>query len=329
MRTENVQTSVVNKGTNIYNHVVSTDLKKKSKKDLLLELTGKRKTMLEGAVFMLHSKMKFDHLDRALTALQNANNSYGLAAVEAALQTQIDVILDMDELGSTKEEKNLSKAETSACLFTLQNMIYALSDYKFKNGAENDYVPKLLQDQYQMLLKGSTLGLDWDRLNKSAYSTKFRDRNNPVLAKWDFLDARKIQKNMTDMARYQVEHDEKILNNLRSVQVEEPVVEEEVNTGLVDYGAHEVTETPNPVMSQIFSKALRRFDSKSLRVDPQAKKELYNFVKGSVADPKADEYTQYYPVVNDMSLAVMHRLADIASIQQRRAMAEQEQGRSL
>ena len=298
-------------------HLDRSNLPAERKNELLMQLTGKRKTMLQGAVFMLNqAPIKFDSLERALTLLNNANNSYQLGAVEAALQTQINTVCDLNTPDLTPENKTL-------CLYTLQNMIFALSDYNLKNDKENDYMPKILQDQYQMMLKGSTLGLDMDRLNKSTYSTQYHDDQNPTLAQWEFLDDQAIKQNMENITRYQLGRDDAILDNLRDTSVEETT--QKTENSIVNYGTVTVEPAEEQKIKKFISMGLDKFNTKNLK-DPNNLKELYNFAKNSVVDSKSDEYTVNYPIVNELAFAMVHRIAETGSTLQSQTIMKQNQG---
>lgn len=297
---------------NLSNHITSTNLNESSKKDLLLELTGKHKTMVEGAVFMLKNEtLKFDDFERALSLLNRANNAYSLTAVEAALQTQIDAIRNLNESVMSKDNKSL-------CLYTLQNMIFALSDYHLKNGKENDYVPKILQDQYQMLLKGSVNNLDWDKLNQSVYTNQFNNEANPTLAKWKFLDDKLVKRNMENMVRYQSIHDETLVKDFSTVKVEKATTN--VNQGVVSWGTVELTKTTDAEINQVLNRALEKFNAKNLKSNVH---ELFNFVKDALTSQNSYENLSNYPVLHQVVALAMHRIVEIGNDQQKKTMMQQ------
>ena len=307
--------TVVNHDDDLSRHIDNTQLNENSKKELLLELTGKRRTMLEGAVFMMKNKAQFADLNRALELLNAANNSYSLAAVEAALQTQIDVVCEMKSAASENDKALLTENDKALCLYTLQNMIFALSDYNLKNGKANDYVPQILQDQYQMLLKGSMQNLNWDKLNDSVYTMSFEGNQNPTLAKWKFLDKRMIKQNMNSM--YQSAHNEAAVENLRGDNDTTMKAEQ----GVVNWGTVEVNKTSDAEINKILNWALIKFDSKTLKNNLP---ELFNFVKGAVvAQNDANEVN--YPILHEVSMAAMRRIVEIGNNQQKRAMMGQTQ----
>lgn len=302
----------VKRNYDLNNHVMESKLPNKN--ELLVKLTGKRKTMLEGAVFMLGNKaMQFGDLDRALALLNTANNSYSLSAVEAALQTQIDVVRNTNTPELTQENKTL-------CLYTLQNMIFALSDYHLENGKENDYMPKILQDQYQMLLKGSSFNLDWDNLYNSAYSTQAHDGTNPTLAEWKFLDNDKIKSNMENMAHYQAVHDESYLNDMRGAKTEQQKDQNADN--VKSWGTVELSKTSDAEVNRILNYAMREFNSKNLKDNLP---EFFNFVKESLVAHSANAEDVNYQVLHEVVLSAMHKIVNLGHEQQKKSMMENNQ----
>lgn len=191
---------------NFLNYVIGSNLETQKKNELLIKETEKTKTMQNGYVFMTTGNReklsKFKDFLIALKYLQSAERSeLYLPSVDACFRNQIKTILDMGPNEITNEEKSL-------CLFTLQNMTFALNDLQLKNGKENTYVPQILKDQHQMLLAGANEGLTWDKLNNSVYSNQYQDKSNPVLATFQFLDQRTIQSNIEKLKDKTVDHDD-------------------------------------------------------------------------------------------------------------------------
>ncbi|MCM1404124.1 MAG: hypothetical protein NC133_01260 [Prevotella sp.] len=301
----------VKRNYDLNQHVMNSKLPNKN--EILVNLTGKRKTMLEGAVFMLNNQaMPFPDLERALSLLNTANNAYSLGAVEAALQTQIDTIRNTNTPGLTAENKTL-------CLFTLQNMIFALSDYQLKNGKENDYVPKILQDQYQMLLKGSSFNLDWDGLYDSAYSTPVHDGSNPTLANWKFLDNDKIKSNMENLAHYQAVHDETYLNEMRPTKAE-PQNENRFD-GPSSWGTVELNATTDAEVNRILNCAMHEFNAKNLKDNLP---DFFNFVKESLVSLSNKPEDVNYRVLHEVVVSAMHKIVNLGHEQQKKSMMEQQ-----
>ena len=296
--------------------VGATTLVFNNKNELLLKLTGKRRTMLEGAVFMLKNKsLQFSDFERALARLDMVNNSHGLGAVESALQTQIEVVRDMNTPEMTPEKKTL-------CLYTLQNMIFGLSDFQLKNNKENDYVPKILQDQYQMLLKGSEEGLDWEKLNDSTYTTEYRDYKNPTLAKFKFLDNRLIKKNLENMVRLHSSTEENALSDLREQPYDAFYDDTDITSmdGQINYGLLDIQRTTDKDVAKILNKVMLKFNKEDLRHDTTS---FFNFLKlslGQDLDPEKNVIFQK-TVVTFMHLTVEfgHK------IQNKNAMQQQEE----
>lgn len=294
------------------NHLVGSNLEENHKKNLLLELTGKHKTMVEGVAFMLkHRSLKFNDFDRAMSLLNQANNSYSLTAVEAALQTQINVIRDMSTSVISQENKSL-------CLYTLQNMIFALSDYHLKNGKENDYVPKILQDQYQMLLKGSVAKLDWEQLNESVYSSEYKQADHPTLGKWKFLDDKLIKKNMDQMLRYQSMNDETLINRLYANSDKSFDLDAEI----INWGNVELIQANDDEINQILESALTKFNAENAKNNIN---EIFNLVKNSLTEKSIEKNLSNYPSLQKITSTVMQRIVEVGSQQQHKTMMKQNQ----
>lgn len=299
---------------NLNNHVNESNLNAENKNDLLLKLTGKRKTMLEGAVFMKNKGAQFANFERALTLLKSANNAYSLTAVEAALQTQIDAIREMKTPEMTLENKTL-------CLYTLQNMIFALSDFHLSNGKENDFMPKVLQDQYQMLLKGSNVDLEWDKMYDSVYSTEYHDKNNPTLAEWKFLDDKLIQNNLKNLASYQAVHDETLLSDMAQEKKVEHQQDKGTN-GVKFWGTVELNRISDVEINRILNEAMKQFNSKNLKDNL---KDFFNFVKDSLVEQNVGEEEVNYRILHEVVLSVMQQIVEIGNDQQKKSMLEQSQ----
>lgn len=297
----------------LYNHISNSNLTGMRKTELLIDLTGKRRTMLEGSAFMLkHPTLRFDDFERALEILNRANSASSLGFVEAALQVQIDAIRRMKAVDLSQEQKSL-------CLYTLQNMIFALSDFHLAKDKKNDYVPRILQDQYQMLLKGSQMNMDWNILNDSSYSTQYSNFMNPTLLNWKFLDLDLIKKNMKDLSRYQTAGNDAIKNQSTVKN----------NHEITSWGMHELNLVSSEKLNQILSEALTKFDSNHLSNNVH---EFFNFVKDALESQNKDAGEIDYRVLHEIVLATMQRIVEIGNDQQKKALFQQQSnqdGRSL
>ena len=318
--TEVTNQSRSEKDTGWFTRLNNSGLSTRKRTDLLIELTGKSDTIREGTAYMLRNpKIKFDDFEHALAMLKNANNSYSLGRVETALQTQIEVIQKMSHVDMPREKKAL-------CLYTLQNMIFALGDLDLKNDKKNDYVPHILQDLSQMTLKGSELGMEWDTLLDSVYSSDYYDLNNSTLAEWKFLDLNLIQKNMKEFAQFQVNREQMIKQKFRQNNTETSV---KSNTSVITWGLVELAKTSHVDINRILNSALVKFDAKQLKTNLP---EFYNFVRDSLEEQTHGAAEIDYRILNEMAVAAMHRIVDFGSEQQKRMMMAQQnntEGRSL
>lgn len=290
----------------------SVQLTARRRAELLIELAAKKRTIVQGGLFMLdHKKLKFDDFDRALQLLNRAKTPYDLGAVETALQTQIDVILRMaDNVDLTIEEKSL-------CLYALQNMIFGLSDYQLPNERENDFVPKILQDHAQVILKGTSKGMDWNELNDYCYTEKYQDLNNPVLAQFKFLDFNRIK-----------ELDKIVAQNHTVAVRQEKHNTIQSNAGVITWGILEFEKTAHVDVNKILNQALARFDTIDLKNHPE---NLFNFVKDSVEAQNKNPEVVNYQILHEIAVAAMHRIVEIGRGLQRQNFSAQQtnDGRSI
>lgn len=306
-------TTTVNHGRtrrnfNLVDRIESSTLTPQDKTELLINLTGKRRTLLEGAVFMLkNATIKFDDFERALALLNSANNAGSLSFVEAALQKQIDVIRRMDDMDLTPENKAL-------CLYTLQNMIFALSDFHLGKNQVNDFVPRILQDQYQMLMKGSALNVNWDALNDSTYSAEYCDANNPTLAQWKFLDSNLIQRNMENMSNSSVGDDNSINTKLNLAKRKQVV---QVNDdGVISWGTFELESTDDEEINNLLNQALAKFDTTDLKQDLLT---IFNIVDDATTQSNQSE--AIHGILHKVVLNSMQRIVEIGNNQQKKNLS--------
>ncbi len=290
-------------GYNMINHVLTSSLDATAKNDLLLSSSGKQSTMREGKAFLVNHPVLKKDFGKALLKLRDAKNYESLGAVELEYQKQIDMICDMKETEITKEKKTL-------CLYTLQNLIFGLKDHKIEGEKENTYTPKIAQDHYQMLLKGSSEGLDWDKLNSSVYTNEFQDETNPTLANWKFLDARLIRSNMDKINDKTNRFSSSPLNNSHFFEEVQPTPAEQNNLyhddkGLVrNWNSAEVYNTEDKRIAKCLSKMYASYNkvynfSDITNQDWDSKEastkravgiqNLWNFVKDSVTTEKNPE----------------------------------------
>lgn len=301
MVAETVNQSGQRKGNQWIKHLIAVNLKEQKKNDLF-KLLQKRKVTFNTAFTFMKKDAKFVDFKLALLTLRNANCSASLSKVEVALQRQIDKISEMSDM----EDDNKSH-----CIYALQNLIFSLSDRKFPNGKKNDFVPKILQDYHQMMIKGSTLGLNWDELSQSAYSDKYYVLEEP---EWRFLDVNLIKSKMDELVNYQA-----------------PVKEESKNTelktpfrvigGKVFWGdENEIPLFSDQEINQVLSCALTEFDVKDLK---KHLPEFYNFMgeTGKALNIVSEEIG--YPEIHELVLATMRRMVEIGNNQQRKNLAEQ------
>lgn len=169
-------------------HIIrQEDIETKQKVDMMVKLSGQKKTLLKGSSFMINNKRHhFEEFEKALKALKlcETKNPETLAKVEELLQRQATAILNMNSNVLTEEEKSL-------CLYTIHNEILGLGKYPLTK-SKNDYVPKLIRDRDDIYAKADEKGLNPDKIKNYIYDKSHRVPSDPTLKDWDFLDLRKI-----------------------------------------------------------------------------------------------------------------------------------------
>ena len=316
-------------GTNLVSVISETDLSARQKTELLIELSAKQKTIVNGGLAMMkHPKLSFDDFNHALVLFNRVKKmierrqikdqidlGYYLGPVEVALQKQINVIQMMSDVDLSKEQKSL-------CLYSLQNMILGLGFMGLQQGVNNSYVPRLAQDQYQMLIKGHNQGWDWDTLNDSCYSHQYRDLSNPVLADFNFLDLHLIEKNNKMIAQNQSPALTQKVKDQPNPNTITP------NARVKTWGMLDFERATDVEINKILNQALIMFDKSNLQNNLPA---LFNFVKDSVISQSKDIDAVDYGVLHEIVVAAMHRIVEIGSEQQRKLVEQQQnaEGRSL
>lgn len=297
------------------NQINNVHLSARQKTELLIELAAKKRTIINGGLFMQnHKTLNFDDFDRALELLNRAKTAYDLGAVESALQSQIEVILRMaDDVDLTVEEKSL-------CLYALQNMIFGLPDYELPHERVNDYTPKILQDHAQVILKGTSKGMDWNDLNDYCYTEKYQDSNNPVLAKFKFLDLNLVK----ELDKIVTQKNTTVATQRRH---EAPNAIQSKN-GMITWDILEFEKNSQVNVDKILNDARAKFDAIDLRNNIS---DLFNFVSESVTSQNKNPEAINYQVLHEITVAAMYRIVEIGSERQRVAsqQSSMDEGRTM
>ena len=304
MVAETVNRSGQRKGNQWINYLRSSNLSEEKKIELFQIYQNRQETINQAWVFM-KAHPEFDDLQKASQLLNNAKCPSALGLVEVTLQRQIDKISKMS---------NLNNDDKSRCLYTLQNLILRLNKKKFENGQKNDFMPKILQDYFQMTLKASMLGLKYD---DKAYSNEYHVANED----WRFLDLNLIRENMKYLSGLRAKVD--VSHQQNTPKISQPNVDENGDS-VFDYKVEKI-KVQTEGINQILSDVLTKFDPQYLK---NHLPEFFNFVKDSL-NQKAGEVD--YPVLHKAVLAIMHRVVEIGNEQQKIAMMQsnKQTGRSL
>lgn len=196
--------------------------------DTLTKLINAEPFLLNGVENLVNDRLVFDALNRAATALANAKNSDNLQAAEAGFQTTIN---EIRQINQTKNSY-ISNDKAAQYIFTLQNSIFCLSDWKFANGKENNYVPLLTRKMNQMLMQATEMGLDPAAIRDYCYSDAYQSKTRPELADFQFLDDQKMDAVLNDFRQYQLTKDNSILTNL-SARIQSETATNNLDCGVV------------------------------------------------------------------------------------------------
>lgn len=292
----------------VFNRV---ELSTRRKTELLIELSQKHKTIIQGGLFMQNhvlpdgSVLKFDDYDRGIELLNRAKNEYDLAAVEAAFQAQIEVILRM--AGLTTEEK-------SSCLYTLQNLIFGLSDWELPNERENHYTPKILQDQAQVILKGTNKGMDFNELSEYCFTEQYQDQNNPLLAKFKFLDLNRIK-----------ELEKIVASSHTTLNMNDKMQQAtQSNVDFMTWDMLEFEKNAEVNISKVLNQARASFAATDLRTNFA---DFFRYVKNTVAKESKNPEAIDYQGLHEITIAAMHRTVDLGyDLQRKMTYTQQNDG---
>lgn len=289
--------------------VGSEELNPKVKTELLLKLTGKRKTLTNNCLAMMRHPELAESFDEVLRTFRyKVVNPENLGFVENALQKLSEVI----------KKSNVPNEQKSSFMFTSQSIQMQLSDVQFEN-QENNYMPNILQDYFQMILKGASKGIPVDKLDAVVYSDKYQDKNDPLMANFKYLDSNKVNEvnNILDdkTNRRSVTLQEEILGRTVIETKPQQVIQNSatfVNKKVVNIDT-DFKEISHAEKSQFIGKMFAKCDKEDLRnvfnhdwengqVDTKwtvSMKNVFNFVKDTltVGNPNEVSYTNIHKAV--------------------------------
>lgn len=231
------------------------------KKEMLARLAEREPKLLAGINAILDDKVVFDALSRATVALSNAKNDTNLTAVEASLQTMINDVKKLHASGSPF----MNEAKTSFYLYTLQNLVFSLSDWQFANGNENHFVPVIAQKYGQAVAKGAELGVDEDTVRKECFRTDFQDKTDPYLRDFEFLDADRVDNVLTQFQKVQLNK-----NALGETEKTAPapaakaINEQTATAGEIDHGIVKCTDVNVAILDKVINVIKTQFGNEKL-----------------------------------------------------------------
>lgn len=207
------------------------NMEQSDKQAVLTTLAAKEPKLKEGINAILNDQLIFDSLDRAITNLANAKNDSNLNSVEAALESTITRVRELNE----SKKEYMDDKKTSLYLYTLQNLTFCLSDWQFENGNQNQYVPQIKKKFDLVMGQAAPIGIDNNVLAKKCYAHQYKVANDPYLADFELLDHGKMDILLQGIQRYQDTRSWEIKEDLNTP--EKPVVNGTIDHGMVELHA--------------------------------------------------------------------------------------------
>ena len=292
------------------------------KNDLINKLDNKKATIMGVFNWMLNNKhLKFSNLEFAIKKyhLFNQTNVVSLLGqVDIALQAEIGVIMNMPERVNEKDQSKLSHEEKSMCLYALQGFQFMLSDIKMKDDKSAGYVNRTVIDKQQMMIKGTSLGFDWDQLDESTYNN---DYSVPWDPSWHLVDLNKIQENMQDLVRYQATGNNKIKRNLNEVKSHGFKLDEKGEI-IWEEDKVDMLKLSDAQIDKILNDALTQFSTKDLKNNLST---IYNFTRDALKSQSQNPDEIDYPVIQEFTMKILRHMVNIAQKQQMKSVSAQKQ----
>ena len=207
------------------------NLQQNDKQAVLTTLAAKEPKLKEGINAILNDQLVFDSLDRAVVNLVNAKNDGNLNSVEAALESTITRVRELNE----SKKEHMSDEKAALYLYTLRNLTTCLSDWQFENGNQNQYVPQIKKKFNMVVTQAGAIGLDTNVISEKCYAHQYKVASDPYLADFELLDHSKMDILLQGIQRYQDTHGWEIKEDLNTP--EKPVVNGTIDHGMVELHA--------------------------------------------------------------------------------------------
>ena len=220
---------------------------------LLNTLAGKEPKLREGINAILSDKLRFDSLDRAITNLKNAQNDTNLGSVEAALQTAMTRIRELNETNKS----DIPDEKATLYLYTLQNLTQCLGTWQFNNGNENHYTPQIIKKYNTLMTQSAAMGLDTAVINDKCFAHQYQVANDPYLAKFELLDHNKMDVMLNGIER--IQNGQLLAMDKQAIKDDLNAPEKETNNGEIDHGAVELRAIKEQNLDQLIADMTARW----------------------------------------------------------------------
>ncbi len=239
------------------------------KQALLTTLAGKEPKLKEGINALLNDKLRFDSLDRAVTNLKNAQNETNLGSVEAALQTAMTRIRELNETN----KKDIDDEKASLYLYTLQNLTQCLGSWQFENGNENHYTPQITKKFNTVMAQAGVMGLDMAVMQKKCSAHQYKVADDPYLADFELLDSNKMDILLSNMERTK----SGVISSLDKQAIIEDLnsPEKEIKNGEIDHGVVEMHDAQEKDLDRLIEEMTARWGAQRMNL---------GFINGNLND---------------------------------------------
>ncbi len=169
-------------GENNQGSVRSSQLTKETIQTVVSQIADE--LVVKGVYALIDEEYDFPAFIRAIQELAQAKTEKNLLVVEAGLQTTINQIIQY----SKTSPKYWNNGKTSLYLYTLQNIILRLNQFKLLNTQGNKYKPQIIESVHMVSEKCAKLGINMNVMRSQCLTSKYKYPNNDKLRNFEFID---------------------------------------------------------------------------------------------------------------------------------------------
>ena len=246
-----------------------------NKSYILEQLSAKNPRLLTGVQTILHDDNVFKRFESALVFLSNAEDTSWLLKTEAALQTTINEVIDLNH----RDAQKMNDAKAALYISTLQDLIFCLSNWQLKNDKENNYVPEISRKYNEVLMEGTKHGLDPELINNLCFSKEYKNKNNddPYLANFEFLDESRIKNTKQKILQYAATNNLEVFSE-RQPAAAEATAQASATVELRDHGVVQCKDSTTELVDKVIGIVKAKWGSEKVNYDYIANN-LGEFVK--------------------------------------------------